>query len=64
MKGSTEVVSIVVHCSKCGWSGSNPKAIYKPDPLCPDEVIPEMGCPICNSDQYILIIDFHDWRGW
>ena len=44
-----------VHCGRCNWWGmiDQMKPIYKPNPLQLGDVIPELGCPICSSDQWL-----------
>lgn len=49
-----ESVPIIVQCSNCGYKG-DPAVIYKSDPLCPNDVIPEPACPICWTDQWITL---------
>ncbi len=38
-------------CLNCNWQGvvQDTGKVYVPDPQCPDEVIPELCCPICSS---------------
>jgi len=38
-------------CSDCHWQGMTEHTHRKfiPDPQCPDEVVPELCCPICGS---------------
>ena len=44
-----------VHCGQCGWWGfiCQMKCIYKPNPSMHEDVTPELGCPMCLSDQYL-----------
>jgi len=38
-------------CLNCNWQGMvrDTGKVYVSDPQCPDEVIPELCCPICGS---------------
>lgn len=44
-----------VHCGRCHWWGTldQLKSIYKLNPTDPTDVIPEAGCPMCLSDQWL-----------
>ncbi|GAH32701.1 unnamed protein product [marine sediment metagenome] len=44
-----------VHCGNCKWWGliDQMRAIYKHNISLPGDVIPELACPMCLSDQYL-----------
>ena len=44
-----------VHCGRCHWWGmiNQMKAIYKPNPKKIGDIVPELGCPMCLSDQWL-----------
>ena len=56
------MTEIECRCSNCGWVGK-PKCVYEPDPLNPEEVVPEMGCPNCNSSKWVTLNSYiSPWR--
>jgi len=44
-----------VHCGRCNWWGrvDQMRLIYNTNPSKPGDVIPELGCPKCSSDQWL-----------
>lgn len=44
-----------VRCNRCKWQGTlnQMKAIYNLNPSDPTDVIGEVGCPVCLSDQWL-----------
>lgn len=44
-----------VHCGKCNWWGmiSQMRAIFKPNPSKLGDVIKELGCPMCLTDEHL-----------
>jgi hypothetical protein len=42
----------LARCHRCHWEGTQDQlvTVYNPNPREPGDVIPELGCPACESD--------------
>jgi len=46
-----DMKDVELHCGGCGYKG-DPTLICKQDPLNPDEIIADAGCPVCQNDRF------------
>lgn len=47
------IPTIHISCSKCGYEGQ-PMLVEKRDPLNPESVTFELGCPNCQTDNDVV----------